>query len=150
MNQVSSSSCGGVRLVTLVGASLSTTRITIWCCLCPTLQVRGRGRDGSPNARRQNRCDSGDDRRVTHADGTLGTHAHFKAVTSSSPLQYLKNVRLHRARMLMVHEGATTATAASRVGYESASQFSREFKRLFGGGPAAIANQQRTSLIRLA
>ncbi len=77
-------------------------------------------------------------------------HAHFKAVTSSSPLQYLKNVRLHRARMLMVHEGANAATAASRVGYESASQFSREFKRLFGDGPAAVATQLRRSLIRLA
>jgi AraC-like DNA-binding protein len=43
-------------------------------------------------------------------------HAHFKAITSSSPLQYLKNVRLHKARMLMVHEGANAGTAALRVG----------------------------------
>lgn len=77
-------------------------------------------------------------------------HAHFKAVTSSSPLQYLKNVRLHKARMLMVHEGANAGTAALRVGYESASQFSREFKRLFGDGPAAVATQLRKSLTRLA
>lgn len=77
-------------------------------------------------------------------------HAHFKSVTSFSPLQYLKNVRLHKARMLMVHEGATAAKAALEVGYESASQFSREFKRLFGDGPAAIAQQLRQSLIRLA
>jgi AraC-like DNA-binding protein len=77
-------------------------------------------------------------------------HAHFKAVTSSSPLQYLKNVRLHKARMLMVHEGANAGTAATQVGYESPSQFSREFKRLFGDGPAAVANQLRRSLIRLA
>jgi AraC-like DNA-binding protein len=77
-------------------------------------------------------------------------HAHFKAVTSSSPLQYLKNVRLHKARMLMVHEGANAGTAALRVGYESASQFSREFKRLFGDGPAAAASQLRKSLTRLA
>jgi AraC-like DNA-binding protein len=73
-------------------------------------------------------------------------HAHFKAVTSSSPLQYVKNVRLHKARMLMVHEGASAGTAASRVGYESASQFTR----LFGDGPAAVANQLRKSLTRLA
>jgi AraC-like DNA-binding protein len=77
-------------------------------------------------------------------------HAHFKAVTSSSPLQYLKNVRLHKARMLMVHEGANAGTAALRVGYESASQFSREFKRLFGNGPAAEAQQLRKSLTRLS
>ena len=77
-------------------------------------------------------------------------HAHFKAVTSSSPLQYLKNVRLHKARMLMVHGGANAGTAALRVGYESASQFSREFKRLFGDGPAAVATQLRRSLTRHA
>jgi len=77
-------------------------------------------------------------------------HAHFKAVTSSSPLQYVKNVRLHKARMLMVNEGATASAAASQVGYVSASQFSREFKRLFGDCPATVANQLRRSLIHLA
>jgi AraC-like DNA-binding protein len=77
-------------------------------------------------------------------------HAHFKAVTSSSPLQYLKTVRLHKAQMLMVQEGANASSAALRVGYESASQFSREFKRLFGGGPAAVAGQLRKTLTRLA
>ena len=77
-------------------------------------------------------------------------HTHFKAVTSSSPLQYLKNVRLHKARMLMVHEGANAGTAALQVGYESVSQFSREFKRLFGNGPAAEAQQLRKSLTRLS
>jgi AraC-like DNA-binding protein len=70
-------------------------------------------------------------------------HEHFKAITSLSPLQYLKNVRLHKARMLMVYEGVNAGTAGLRVGYESASQFSREFKRLFGDGPAAIARQWR-------
>jgi AraC-like DNA-binding protein len=73
-------------------------------------------------------------------------HAHFKAVTASSPLQYLKNVRLQKARMLMVNEGANAATAALRVGYESASQFSREFKRLFGEGPATEAARLRRAL----
>jgi AraC-like DNA-binding protein len=77
-------------------------------------------------------------------------HAHFKAVTASSPLQYLKNVRLHKARMLMVHEGVNAGTAALQVGYESASQFSREFKRLFGDGPATVAAHLRKSLLRLA
>jgi AraC-like DNA-binding protein len=77
-------------------------------------------------------------------------HAHFKAVTSSSPLQYLKTIRLHKARMLMVHDGTSAAHAASQVGYESASQFSREFKRLFGNAPATVAAQLRSSLMRFA
>ena len=62
-------------------------------------------------------------------------HQNFKAVTSTSPLQYLKTIRLHKARMLMVHEGLRAGIAAERVGYESSSQFSREFKRLFGASP---------------
>lgn len=77
-------------------------------------------------------------------------HTHFKAVTASSPLQYLKNVRLHKARMLMVNEGANAGTAALKVGYESASQFSREFKRLFGGGPSAVAQEMRNLLLQPA
>lgn len=77
-------------------------------------------------------------------------HSHFKAVTASSPLQYLKNIRLHKARMLMVHEGTTAAVAAREVGYESASQFSREFKRYFGGGPAAEAGRLREALMRFS
>ncbi len=77
-------------------------------------------------------------------------HAHFKAVTDSSPLQYLKTIRLHKARMLMVHEGVNAAGAASKVGYESPSQFSREFKRLFGDGPAAVAAHLRKQMMRLA
>ncbi|MET0261730.1 MAG: AraC family transcriptional regulator [Rariglobus sp.] len=77
-------------------------------------------------------------------------HAHFKNVTASSPLQYLKTIRLHKARMLMVHDGLSAAGAALQVGYESASQFSREFKRHFGGAPAEIATQLRASLMRFA
>jgi AraC-like DNA-binding protein len=77
-------------------------------------------------------------------------HSHFKAVTSSSPLQYLKTIRLHKARMLMVHEGVNAGSAAHQVGYESVSQFSREFKRLFGAGPSAVAGNLREALIRLA
>ena len=63
-------------------------------------------------------------------------HAHFKAVTSTSPMQYVKTTRLHHARLLITHDGLTVSAAATRVGYESASQFSREFKRLFGMTPA--------------
>jgi AraC-like DNA-binding protein len=62
-------------------------------------------------------------------------HQNFKSVTSTSPLQYLKTIRLHKARMLIVHEGLRAGIAAERVGYESSSQFSREFKRLFGTTP---------------
>ena len=62
-------------------------------------------------------------------------HSHFKAVTSTSPMQYLKSTRLHQARLLMVRNGLTAAVASVQVGYESASQFSREFKRLFGRSP---------------
>jgi AraC-like DNA-binding protein len=62
-------------------------------------------------------------------------HHNFKSVTSTSPLQYLKSYRLHKARLLMLHDGMKASTAAIRVGYESASQFSREFKRYFGVTP---------------
>jgi len=62
-------------------------------------------------------------------------HHHFKALTETSPLQYLKTVRLHKARMLMAQESLGASVAAARVGYESASQFSREFKRMFGVSP---------------
>jgi AraC-like DNA-binding protein len=62
-------------------------------------------------------------------------HHHFKAVTCTSPVQYLKAVRLHKARMLILHDGVGAAVAADRVGYESPSQFSREFKRFFGRSP---------------
>lgn len=62
-------------------------------------------------------------------------HQNFKAVTSTSPLQYLKTIRLHKARMLMAQEGLRAGMAAERVGYESSSQFSREFKRFFGKSP---------------
>ena len=62
-------------------------------------------------------------------------HAHFKAVTSTSPMQYVKTTRLHHARLLITHDGLSVSVAATRVGYESASQFSREFKRLFGLSP---------------
>lgn len=61
----------------------------------------------------------------------------FKAVTSHTPLQYVKEIRLTRARQVMLWEGSSAAEAARRVGYGSATQFSREFKRRFGRPPAA-------------
>lgn len=62
-------------------------------------------------------------------------HAHFRTVTDTSPMQYLKSTRLHQARLLMLRNDITAATACAKVGYESASQFSREFKRFFGRTP---------------
>ena len=62
-------------------------------------------------------------------------HRNFKLMTGNSPLQYLKRIRLDRAKRLMIHDGYNASTAARAVGYESASQFSREFKRQFGVTP---------------
>jgi AraC-like DNA-binding protein len=69
-------------------------------------------------------------------------HRHFKAATAMSPLQYQKNLRLQEARRLIVtsHDAASTAFA---VGYESPSQFSREYARLFGLPPARDAARMR-------
>lgn len=73
-------------------------------------------------------------------------HHRFKALTSLSPMQYLKKVRLHRARALMLHEGLNAGEAAFRVGYASPSQFSREYKRLFGTSPAREVDELRGRL----
>ena len=62
-------------------------------------------------------------------------HHHFKAVTAMSPLQYQKQLRLREARRLMLAEPLDAGAAAHRVGYESASQFSREYSRLYGLPP---------------
>jgi AraC-like DNA-binding protein len=70
-------------------------------------------------------------------------HHNFKLVAGSSPLQYLKRIRLDRAKRLMVHDGYNASTAAKAVGYESASQFSREFKRQFGMTPREDADRLR-------
>lgn len=62
-------------------------------------------------------------------------HTHFKAITGSSPLQYIKSVRLQQARLFMIRDNLTAAASAIKVGYESPSQFNREFKRAFGRTP---------------
>lgn len=78
---------------------------------------------------------------------TRAFHNHFKAVTSHTPVQYLKRVRLEKARQFMVLEGEQASTAAHMVGYESPSQFSREFKRHFGYPPReAVQNSQYMAL----
>jgi AraC-like DNA-binding protein len=72
-------------------------------------------------------------------------HSHFRTVTGTSPMQYLKSTRLHQARLLMVRSDKSAAVAAAEVGYESASQFGREFKRLFGLTPAQEAKRMKSS-----
>jgi AraC-like DNA-binding protein len=62
-------------------------------------------------------------------------HERFKAVTSMSPVQYQKVLRLHESRRLMLFQACDAGEAGRRVGYASASQFSREYARLFGRAP---------------
>jgi AraC-like DNA-binding protein len=73
-------------------------------------------------------------------------HHNFKAVTQTSPLQYLKRYRLHQARLMMLQDGMKASAAAVRVGYESPSQFSREFKRYFGVTPGEEASRVRQTV----
>lgn len=63
-------------------------------------------------------------------------HRHFKSVTNVSPLQYVKSLRLHHARELVTSRQSGVSEAAYRVGYQSLSQFSREYKRMFGESPS--------------
>ncbi|WP_200627910.1 AraC family transcriptional regulator [Pseudomonas sp. LAM2023] len=71
---------------------------------------------------------------VNLSNSTL--HHRFKAVTAMSPLQYQKQLRLQHARRLMMSEGLDVSTAGFKVGYESPSQFSREYSRMFGAPPS--------------
>ena len=73
-------------------------------------------------------------------------HVHFKSVTHCSPIQYVKSARLHQARVLMARSDMTAQAACAQVGYESASQFSREFKRFFGRSPSEEADALRRYL----
>ena len=72
-------------------------------------------------------------------------HHHFKKVTSMSPLQYQKQLRLLEARRLMLAENSDAANAAYQVGYESPSQFSREYFRMFGAPPIKDIERLRTA-----
>lgn len=76
-------------------------------------------------------------------------HRHFKAVTSMSPLQFQKTLRLLHARRMMITRGLSAGAAAIEVGYESPSQFNRDYSRLFGAPPgrdvAAVVSQLRAS-----
>ncbi|CAB3810773.1 AraC family transcriptional regulator [Paraburkholderia fynbosensis] len=72
-------------------------------------------------------------------------HEHFRSVTAMTPLQFQKHLRLQDARSLMLVQGIDVATAALRVGYESTSQFSREYRRHFGEPPARDIARLRAS-----
>lgn len=67
---------------------------------------------------------------------TSSFHQHFKAITSTTPLQYQKDLRLLEARRLLRADGVSVTTAAFDVGYQSSSQFSREYTRKFGIPPS--------------
>ena len=73
-------------------------------------------------------------------------HHRFKAMTAMSPLQYQKQLRLNEARRLMLSEGLDASAAGYRVGYESPSQFSREYSRQFGAPPVRDLARLRMSL----
>lgn len=84
-------------------------------------------------------------REVNLSTSTL--HHRFKAVTSMSPLQYQKQLRLQEARRLMLNDGLEAAVAAYRVGYESPSQFSREYSRLYGAPPIRDVARLRATAV---
>ncbi|MEJ2696642.1 MAG: AraC family transcriptional regulator [Candidatus Sulfobium sp.] len=78
-------------------------------------------------------------------------HHHFRALTAMSPLQYQKWLRLNEARRLMLSENEDAAAAAFQVGYESPSQFSREYSRMFGNSPSRdITNLRQTAVTEVS
>lgn len=77
-------------------------------------------------------------------------HRHFRAVTNLSPLQFQKRLRLEEARRRLLAERADAASIAFDVGYDSPSQFSREYRRLFGAPPRRDASEARRRLIGMA
>ena len=79
-----------------------------------------------------------------------GLHHHFKAVTSLSPLQFQKQLRLQEARRLMLSEDFDAASAAYRVGYHDASHFNREYKSLFGVPPMRDVQRLRDKVLESA
>jgi AraC-like DNA-binding protein len=72
-------------------------------------------------------------------------HLHFREVTNMSPLQYQKQIRLQEARRLLSVETNDAASVAFKVGYESPSQFSREYRRIFGRPPMRDIESLRVS-----
>ena len=72
-------------------------------------------------------------------------HFHFKEVTGMSPLQYQKRIRLMEARRIMLTDAIDATSTAYRVGYESPSQLSREYSRMFGMPPVRDVEMMRTT-----
>ncbi|BFM09510.1 AraC family transcriptional regulator [Halioxenophilus aromaticivorans] len=79
--------------------------------------------------------------------GVSTYHHHFRTMAAMSPLQYVKQLRLQEARRLMLSEDLDAASASYKVGYESPSQFSREYSRLYGCSPAKDISNIRGSLV---
>ncbi len=77
--------------------------------------------------------------------GVSTLHHQFRSLTAMSPLQYQKQLRLHEARERMLNEGLDAASAAFEVGYESASQFNREYSRFFGQPPIRDIRARRVA-----
>jgi AraC-like DNA-binding protein len=77
--------------------------------------------------------------------GVSTFHQHFRSLTAMSPIQYQKHLRLHTARQRILNDGQDAATAAFEVGYESASQFNREYSRFFGQPPMRDVKAHRLS-----
>jgi len=94
---------------------------------------------------RENYAKSIDIKRVAakSAMGVTTFHRQFKQITGLSPIQFQKQLRLLEARKLLVYSGHSVSDAAFEVGYESASQFNREYSRLFGAPPARDASSLR-------
>lgn len=78
--------------------------------------------------------------------GVSTLHHHFRSLTAMSPLQYQKQLRLHVARERMLNDGLDAASAAFEVGYESASQFNREYSRFFGEPPMRDIKARRLAI----
>jgi len=76
-----------------------------------------------------------------------GFHHHFKEVTAMIPLQFQKQLRLQEARRLMLGQNLDVTSAAYRVGYDDASHFNREYKRLFGAPPMRISGAAQRSCV---
>jgi len=82
--------------------------------------------------------------------GVSTLHHHFRSLTAMSPIQYQKQLRLHVARERMLNDGLDAASAAFEVGYESASQFNREYSRFFGQPPMRDIKARRVTSASMA
>jgi AraC-like DNA-binding protein len=77
-------------------------------------------------------------------------HRKFQGVTALSPIQFQKHIRLHQARLLLISGTDDVTTVAHRVGYDSSTQFNREYRRQFGAPPGKDAGQLRASTAHIA